>query len=376
MIPLSTALRALLASGQYVKCDLYTFALINGVMLRYANWPITVRVGGNTFLSGRVSFIRDKWKSAKGLDTASLAITLSVDPNNEPAINGVPLRQAIRAGFFQAATFEMDVAYFNPFSSVSVPVGTIASRVSGFVGTADAERLGAKITVYDLRKLLDMQVPWRLYSAQCRWNLGSTDCGVNLPSFAVTGAAGAGATTGVIPVSLAIPANMPTTYFTLGQVTFTSGANKGITRQVKAYVGGILSMATPFPFSPANGDTFSAVPGCDRTMPAFAASITAPSGGGSVVVASGASDYQDLGVVYASGASAGQALALVPSNPLTGQYAVVGNTYYFSSGDGGAGLIVSYVAAGGNPTGTCVKIFNNLSRFGGMPFIPPPEVAY
>lgn len=59
-------------------------------------------------------------------------------------------------------------------------------------------------------------------------------------------------------------------YFAAGSITFTSGANSGITRSITAYSnpgsGGVVTIAPPLPTAPAAGDTFTIVPDCDNTM--------------------------------------------------------------------------------------------------------------
>ena len=56
--------------------------------------------------------------------------------------------------------------------------------------------------------------------------------------------------------------------FNQGKILFTSGANAGLSRAVKAYLNasGAVSFALPLPTAPAIGDSFTAYPGCDQTM--------------------------------------------------------------------------------------------------------------
>lgn len=371
MIPVSGTLAALLASSQYTRADLYTFALVTGATLRWAAFSTSVTVGGNVWTPVGVRFQRDKWKVALGLETDSLALTLSVDPANEPAVNGVPLRQAARAGLFDGAQVQMDWAYFS--GSPLVLVDTLP-RFAGSVGTAAADRLGVKLSIDSPLKLLDVQVPWPTYGPSCRWTLGDSNCGVDLSSRAVAGTIAAGATEGVLPTSLADADGT----WSLGQIQFTTGVNAGLRRSIRTSTrsGGTLTLTAPLPFAPAAGDGFSVLPGCDHALPSLTASITVPAGGGTIAVAPGAPDYADLGVVYATGPDAGQALLKAASAPAQGQYEVSGNAYTFAAADGGATLTVTYVAGPCVANGTCTRVFNNLARFGGMPFIPAPEIAY
>jgi hypothetical protein len=55
-------------------------------------------------------------------------------------------------------------------------------------------------------------------------------------------------------------------WFGLGTVTFTSGANSGVSRTVKEYSPGRISFSLPLPYAPGIGDTFTAYAGCDKQM--------------------------------------------------------------------------------------------------------------
>jgi len=371
VIQVSSQLAALLASGQYTRADLYTFTLTNGVTLRWAAFATPIASGGNLWTPVGVRFLRDKWKVSLGLETDSLGVTLSVDPTDEPAVNGVPLRQAVRAGLFDGAQVELDWAYLS--GSPLALVGTL-NRFVGRVGVAEADRLGAKLSVDSPLKLLDLQVPWKSFGPGCRWTLGDSDCGVNLAAYAKTGAATAGASDGTIPTTLSDPDGT----WSLGQIQFSSGANEGVRRSIRTHTqpGGTLTLTAPLPFAPLPGDAFTVLPGCDHSMPAFTQAVTVPAGGGTVTVAPGAEDFVDQGVVYASGPNTGTKLVLTSAAPAAGQYEVSGNRYTFAAADAGAQLTVTYVAGPGTGQGTCARVFANLARFGGTPFIPAPELAY
>ena len=55
-------------------------------------------------------------------------------------------------------------------------------------------------------------------------------------------------------------------FYDNGQITFTSGANSGITKAVKSYFAQQFFFNSPLPFPPNSGDTFIAYPGCDKTQ--------------------------------------------------------------------------------------------------------------
>src|SRR6185312_14798296 len=143
MIQVSAALKSLLASGQYLRADLYDVTLVNGTTLHWSTWPLPITTGGNTYSSRGVNITRDKWSIKIGLEVSTFNVTVGVDPNNEPTVNGVPLRQAARAGLFDYAKVTMSWAYFDASNSL---IGTIP-RLFGHVGAAIFDRVGMKLPV-------------------------------------------------------------------------------------------------------------------------------------------------------------------------------------------------------------------------------------
>jgi len=78
------------------------------------------------------------------------------------------------------------------------------------------------------------------------------------------GTVAAGATTTSFNTNLTNPDH----FFDKGTITFTSGANAGLSRAVQSYLNasGAMTLAFPLPNAPANGDAFNAVRGCLLTM--------------------------------------------------------------------------------------------------------------
>ncbi len=55
-------------------------------------------------------------------------------------------------------------------------------------------------------------------------------------------------------------------YFTQGIISFTSGANNGVSRTVQWHGRGNVAVGVPWPSAPAVGDTFTIAAGCDHTL--------------------------------------------------------------------------------------------------------------
>lgn len=101
-----------------------------------------------------------------------------------------------------------------------------------------------------------------IYSPGCRAMLGDSRCGVNLGAYTVSGVVSAAHDVyGVSDASLTQEGG----YFTAGQITFTSGANAGVSAEVKYYSNKRFYFTLPLREACATGDTFTAVAGCDKT---------------------------------------------------------------------------------------------------------------
>ncbi|MDG1286759.1 MAG: DUF2163 domain-containing protein [Rickettsiales bacterium] len=103
-----------------------------------------------------------------------------------------------------------------------------------------------------------------LYSPVCRAHLGDVRCGVDVASFIEIGAV-----TAITTASTFSDTGRIETAGTYdhGLVTFTSGANKGLSREVKFFIaGGEIRTALPFPHKVETGATYTITQGCDKTL--------------------------------------------------------------------------------------------------------------
>lgn len=99
-----------------------------------------------------------------------------------------------------------------------------------------------------------------LYSPICRADLGDARCGVNLAPRTVTSS--------VVAVTsneqFAASGLGADSRFAGGRLTWTAGANTGLSMEVKAQASGAVSLVLPMPHPIAVGDTFSVAEGCDK----------------------------------------------------------------------------------------------------------------
>ena len=283
----STALKALLTGGDFVYCDLYSFTLPGGDVIRLcggdrliggvgvgelvtdtgarlitdtgAGFAITVSDGtvyplGCAITDGGV-------KARIGLDAEPVSLSLYGDATTA-FHNGVALQPFLRANGLNGASIRIDRAYALSWQSMAQfgPTGTI-NRFSGLFGAVTSlSRTQATIDAYPVTWLMNANMPPNVYQASCLHVLFDIGCGLHRADFAVTGTVGTGATQVVVPSNLTTPAGD----FTLGKIAFTSGANAGLQRTVKLHdSSGAMTLIQPLPASPASGDTFTAWPGCD-----------------------------------------------------------------------------------------------------------------
>jgi uncharacterized phage protein (TIGR02218 family) len=119
-----------------------------------------------------------------------------------------------------------------------------------------------------------MQMPRNTLQPNCIHTLFDSGCTLLKAAFQVAGVVTAGSGSSSI---LASALSQATGYFDLGTIAFTSGVLNGVVRSVKTYtnVAGVKTIVPAIalspvgsstPTAPANGDTFSIVPGCDKTQ--------------------------------------------------------------------------------------------------------------
>lgn len=103
----------------------------------------------------------------------------------------------------------------------------------------------------------------------CRFRLGDSRCTVDLEAARVSGSVTALATPDLrVGAAKRIFADASRTeadgYFQLGRLTWTSGANIGISVDVKLYAADTFTLERPMQYDIELGDAYTVVPGCDR----------------------------------------------------------------------------------------------------------------
>ncbi len=266
MKPTSSALNAVLALPNKFVVDAFQFTLIDGTILRYCGGDQNITdQSGNVYLCGIPNgpfFQKDqkrngnrglcKWKIGVEVDT----LQFDVIPGNA-MIEGFTFLQACKLGIFDGAECIMYRAFMPTYGDTSAGLVNI---FTGRVVEIDCGRSMATFNINSHLELLSQQLPRELYQPACLNTLFDQGCTLSSSSFSVSETV-TSATVSVINATMA----QATDYFTLGTVKFTSGNNSGFKRTIKAYTtGGSITLLVPLPFVPLAGDTFTAVPGCDK----------------------------------------------------------------------------------------------------------------
>ena len=266
MKPASPQLIALLATRQFYYCDLYTFYLANGTTLYYATGDQDITFEGITYPCGGQNgalFDRQGNRAKSGWVIGTQVSTIQFDCMPRAAqVGGVSFLQACQQGVFDGATFSLERAFMPTYGNISAGLVNV---FYGRVAEIDAGRSVATFTINSHLELLNQNMPRNVYQSNCGNTLYDPGCGLLKAAFTVAGAVVGGSNLSAINTNLL----QATDYFDLGVITFTSGQNAGIAKNVKSFVGGtpgIVNLSTPLPFIPASGDAFDIYPGCDHTM--------------------------------------------------------------------------------------------------------------
>lgn len=370
----NATLLALLAGDPktLVTADMFTFTLVDGTVLRYTSADISLTVGGNTFLPGGASgnpiFERGEISTELGTQVGQAEVEVSGIATD--LLAGQAWMAAICSGKLDYATLLIQQFISSAWTDPSP--GLVWMFGPGRVADVELDRLTAKITAKDPRELLDLNMPRNLYTPGCWHQLYDAGCTLNRAAFTVTGAV----TNAVAPTRSAITTNLSAAdnYFALGTLTFTSGTLSGLKRTVRSYLNanGAITFPIPTAVAPANGDTFSIVPGCDKQQ------ATCGANSNIVFTASGSTLN-----ATAHGLANGTAVVLSTTGALPAPLAVsttyfivnaAANTFQLAATLGGAAITLTNAGSGTNAVAANGK-FGNIANFGGHGFIPIPETA-
>lgn len=133
-------------------------------------------------------------------------------------------------------------------------------HLRGWIGRVGTGRLRYTAELRSLAQLLQLPVG-EVSSPGCRVALGSARCKVNLAAYTVSGEPVTAVTDRRVFAAAGLA--QAAGYFDYGGLTWTTGANAGLTAEVKTYTTGAIELHLPTPFDITVGDEFTIVAGCD-----------------------------------------------------------------------------------------------------------------
>lgn len=254
----------LMNNSVYQMADLVTVTPVSGSSIYLTSADIDISDGTNTFTHGVYGYKRSNTRIQLGLNVDEMDITLWDLGTN--LINGHSLYESCLNGYFDNAQVKVE-RLFNYASgySANYKVWMFQGNVSDSNPTRNAIHLKIKS---ELEKL-NLPTPRNIYQPTCINTLYDVTCGVTKATFTKTGAVttlGTNVKTSFNATLSSYPATNG--YYDLGVVTFTSGANNGVSRAIKSHTGTsnpvTINLSTPTPYAIAASDAFSIVPGCDK----------------------------------------------------------------------------------------------------------------
>lgn len=262
----SDALKAWLPTARQIyRANLYTFTLLTGEVFRWTDAGRDLVSGGNTFSSSGPQWQRDTVAIAAGTEVSSITLTVA-DGGTSIGIGSLTVLQSIAQGAFDGADVRIEAAFMASFGDTAT-MGTIILFAGRLATISNCNRSSAQMEIRSYLEYFDTQLPRNLYQPGCLHTLYDAGCTLSRSSFQATGAVAEGSTSVTILASAAL--GQSDGYYALGILTFTSGANSGLSYAVKAYTAagnGTLTLDRPTLQPVVAGDAFTVSAGCDKTL--------------------------------------------------------------------------------------------------------------
>jgi hypothetical protein len=262
MRTVSGALQSFLESRQKCwKADLFTITTLKGVNYYWTDFdqPITY---SNAYLALGPALQRTRLGVKNTVEVPEL--TIKVSSLDTDLVGGLMFKEQIHNGYLDGATVSIDRLFMRFIGDTGL--GVIGNFPGGlFQGRMSSARItavGAELTVKGANVLMNQYVPRNQYQIPCLHTFCDAGCTLLAATFTTAQTVGSGSTTTLIKWG-SVPGN-PALY-TLGKITVTSGAANGQVRTIKSASAAGIQLQYPLYNTPAPGDTFSAMQGCDRT---------------------------------------------------------------------------------------------------------------
>jgi uncharacterized phage protein (TIGR02218 family) len=245
---ISPALQAHLAGQVTTTTDLVLVTRRDGARFGFTTHDNDIEFGGVTYYARSIDTSAVQSRGDMSVDNLDIQVSLAGPDVTEAGI---------RAGLWDGATVQLSRVNYADLTQGALQLrrGELG-QVSYSEGVAAAEFRG-------LTRRLENAIV-ETYTPTCRYDLGDSRCGVNLTSYTATGTVTGVTDRAAFTASALSGAD---DLYTFGKLTWTAGANAGLSMEIKRQqVGGVITLALPMPYAIAAGDTFSAVQGCNKLL--------------------------------------------------------------------------------------------------------------
>ena len=190
--------------------------------------------------------------------TTNTSSGLAVD---DAEIQGVLSALAINQAEILAGVWDGSEVWLYQVNYEDLTAGAIIMR-RGWIGEIKSGKNAFTSELRGLTQKLAQQIGQN-YSPTCRATFGDARCGKNLDDYKVTGAITSVADLHEFADTARVEADH---YFDLGLITFITGLNAGLSREVKLFTATSIFCELPFPFAIEIGDDYEMWKGCNKTF--------------------------------------------------------------------------------------------------------------
>lgn len=246
MKTLSPALQTHLSKELSTLATLVKITRKDGVVLGFTTTDKDLVVGGVTYKADG-AFQASAIQARAALSTDNLDIIGLLD-------SAIISEADLRAGLYDHARIDVYLCNW-----ADVTMGVMQLR-RGWLG--EIKLIGGKYQA-ELRGLHDLlQRPFgKIYSPECRHGHGDSSCKINLATYTVSGSVSS--VTDLARFTDATRSEADN-IFNYGLLTWVTGANAGLSMEVKSFITKQFTLWLPMPNAITAGDTYSVHKGCDK----------------------------------------------------------------------------------------------------------------
>lgn len=245
-------LQSHLETRETTLCWCWKVTKTDNTVLGFTNHDRDLTFGSVTY-EASTGFLGTEIESQLGMSVDNMDVYGAVDSTNISEAD-------IEAGLYDNAEIEV---YLVNWEDVS-------ERVIMKKGNLGEVKRGKTMFQTEVRGISSQlqQVKGRTYQHACDALLGDSRCKQSLSGSTYTGSGSVASTNGFSYVTTSGISSYENGWFSRGKITFTSGNNNGIVREVKEHfnTNGVVTVSLweQTPFEIDNSDTFTITAGCDK----------------------------------------------------------------------------------------------------------------